>query len=981
MMDLEGDLTDSSVDEEYSQIKYVKARVAKGDFSSEEEEAVLSLLRGKKQFKKRGVPTVKQEEEEESAEECGLISHDGNDCEGEVAGVGELHSTHWGKLQQGRAGALPEVVNNEGEEKKKKEGQNIAGALTEGVNKEEKEEQDIAGALPEVVNKEEEEEEEEEQGAGGSLSEVVNYEELRAELLRSAHRLQRLGTKRAKGIDRKSLRLQVEVVRTLKTPPAVHKTCLTKLARKQNELKLVQKQIKQIEEDMEKELVLTEKDWEAARSYLLGAKVPAKHRDAQVHGKRRQRPCPVVGCAGRALNINRHLSQCHQHLTVADRKQLILKVAQLKELAKHREEEEAMISPVENKNRNKKSRPHYECQQHVSDADGVKTFFEVFQDYQETYTILKDVTIDKRVRLLRTCLVGGEGETLGVKDFNKNLIVQRLIKAVGTGGIVENKARYTSASYCRMLLDSLQKCIEFMMTTCKQQYKLPTNEGNLCINRLKRHSIAYRKQERSERYSVELRKEKSLLSMSQLKIIVEGGRTTRILEKARKVLRGEVEVPQQFKAFVSLRDVLIFIMIVRSLRRSMEFTEFTLEEFSERKLLEDKEGKKKVSMFIKCHKTGYSKPCNVTLSVEESEALEAYVEKYRPLVSPCSQKRCLVFTTRVGKVTQPSTSECCKKLTISSILKITNRVARHCGINERMGTRRIRRSQITAVLDAHDDPAIRNALAIQASHSVTTAERYYDFSDHTKKGQLMYKTLESVMVGQKRIQEGIDNPDDIPIEASGLPETRPVDRETTVDPAPSDPTVCQRLTAEVHAVRSCVSSGSGVTVLTSTESGVTGEAPSQLVYREATMDPAAPFASSAPVSVVSCASSSTGSGVTGEAPSPASIDSNRENGVGSEIVSVASAPAIGTLQSCGRFEPSNRVKKEFYKPSHIHFRFPSLMQDVRQEAMKFPKGRNGKCSVDWVMLHQSLCLKSRRYRKITPKQLKRLYQSEKKTKH
>ncbi|KAK3894467.1 hypothetical protein Pcinc_001773 [Petrolisthes cinctipes] len=868
MMDLEGDLTDSSVDEEYSQIKYVKARVAKGDLSSEEEEAVLSLLRGKKQFKKRGVPTVKQEEEEESAEECGLISHDGNDCEGEVAGVGELHSTHWGKLQQGRAGALPEVVNNEGEEKKKKEGQNIAGALTEGVNKEEKEEQDIAGALPEVVNKEEEEEEEEEeeQGAGGSLSEVVNYEELRAELLRSAHRLQRLGTKRAKGIDRKSLRLQVEVVRTLKTPPAVHKTCLTKLARKQNELKLVQKQIKQIEEDMEKELVLTEKDWEAARSYLLGAKVPAKHRDAQVHGKRRQRPCPVVGCAGRALNINRHLSQCHQHLTVADRKQLILKVAQLKELAKHREEEEAMISPVENKNRNKKSRPHYECQQHVSDADGVKTFFEVFQDYLETYTILKDVTIDKRVRLLRTCLVGGEGETLGVKDFNKNLIVQRLIKAVGTGGIVENKAR------------------------------------------LKRHSIAYRKQERSERYSVELRKEKSLLSMSQLKIIVEGGRTTRILEKARK-------------------------------------------------------------------------PCNVTLSVEESEALEAYVEKYRPLVSPCSQKRCLVFTTRVGKVTQPSTSECCKKLTISSILKITNRVARHCGINERMGTRRIRRSQITAVLDAHDDPAIRNALAIQASHSVTTAERYYDFSDHTKKGQLMYKTLESVMVGQKRIQEGIDNPDDIPIEASGLPETRPVDRETTVDPAPSDPTVCQRLTAEVHAVRSCVSSGSGVTVLTSTESGVTGEAPSQLVYREATMDPAAPFASSAPVSVVSCASSSTGSGVTGEAPSPASIDSDRENGVGSEIVSVASAPAIGTLQSCGRFEPSNRVKKEFYKPSHIHFRFPSLMQDVRQEAMKFPKGRNGKCSVDWVMLHQSLCLKSRRYRKITPKQLKRLYQSEKKTKH
>ncbi|KAK3893084.1 hypothetical protein Pcinc_003077 [Petrolisthes cinctipes] len=90
MMDLEGDLTDSSVDEEYSQIKYVKARLAKGDLSSEEEEAVMSPLRGKKQFVKKR----EQEEEEESAEECGLISHDDNDCEGEVAGVGEPQSTH-----------------------------------------------------------------------------------------------------------------------------------------------------------------------------------------------------------------------------------------------------------------------------------------------------------------------------------------------------------------------------------------------------------------------------------------------------------------------------------------------------------------------------------------------------------------------------------------------------------------------------------------------------------------------------------------------------------------------------------------------------------------------------------------------------------------------------------------------------------------------------------------------------------------------
>ena len=171
----------------------------------------------------------------------------------------------------------------------------------------------------------------------------------------------------------------------------------------------------------------------------------------------------------------------------------------------------------------------------------------------------------------------------------------------------------------------------------------------------------------------------------------------------------------------------------------MEFTEFKLNEFHQRKLTKN-ENSEKFVIRIAQHKTAEKGPALALLTVREEKALTSFVKNYRPIVSPCTERDCFVFTNS----TAPSTGSCCSKLSFSNVAKCIRKVANASGLNEKITSRILRRSQITALWDTNSDTAWRTKVAEQSSHSVETARRYYTYVDAVKPAMEVPRTLETL---------------------------------------------------------------------------------------------------------------------------------------------------------------------------------------------------------------------------------------------
>ena len=85
---------------------------------------------------------------------------------------------------------------------------------------------------------------------------------------------------------------------------------------------------------------------------------------------------------------------------------------------------------------------------------------------------------------------------------------------------------------------------------------------------------------------------------------------------------------------------------------------------------------------------------------------------------------------------------------MSNISKLVAETARKCDLADKINSRILRRSQITALWEKCDDPACRLKVATQSGHSIDTARRYYEYSDKVKQGREVVRELESLRKDQ-----------------------------------------------------------------------------------------------------------------------------------------------------------------------------------------------------------------------------------------
>ena len=133
-------------------------------------------------------------------------------------------------------------------------------------------------------------------------------------------------------------------------------------------------------------------------------------------------------------------------------------------------------------------------------------------------------------------------------------------------------------------------------------------------------------------------------------------------------------------------------LLVRSPRRALEFTEFTLEEWKSRRI---QEGEATV-VKVKIHKTMAYGSAEFVLDHTEERALQAYIEYGWPTLTRCTSEARPVFTS-----TKPGAGKTCYvKLHLANVTAIISKIAIKAGVTSRkVNTRMLRSSSISEGLE------------------------------------------------------------------------------------------------------------------------------------------------------------------------------------------------------------------------------------------------------------------------------------------
>ena len=517
--------------------------------------------------------------------------------------------------------------------------------------------------------------------------------------------------------------------------------------------------------------------------------------------KRQQHKCPIKNCAGRAVNIKRHFAHCHKHMTKEDVKNTLKVYDEMKKVAMivetngkpkeksnlkkgntyHRQcsicDKEVkrldvhLVNTHLLKRRSKKYRDilntsHRFCPEKedeevsiegaagpitVTVDDRKKNFLIDFELYLDKYTVLKNVTALKNVHIVSNFITEcqeDEGPLTGQK------MCDWVDKSVSPEGYFTRKGNVYSASYMRKIVIALKNVLEFMHKYT-DQYHIGIEEYKNTGKILKAISVKWRKAEYRETYERRERKSRENISLKSIRKLIQSNYIQEVLDRAVQCLTNSSKLPVLVSQFIELRNVLITVLIVGSIRRVMEFTEFNLSEFHQRKLTKSEKSEKFV-IRIAQHKTAEKGPALALLTAREEQALTSFVKNYRPIVSQCTESNCFVFTNSNA----PSIGSCCSKLSFSNVAKCIRKVANDSGFNQKITSRILRRSQITALWDTNTDTAWRAKVAEQSSHSVETARRYYAYVDGVKPAMEVLHTLDSLRDTQDNSEKesDIDNP-------------------------------------------------------------------------------------------------------------------------------------------------------------------------------------------------------------------------------
>ncbi len=143
--------------------------------------------------------------------------------------------------------------------------------------------------------------------------------------------------------------------------------------------------------------------------------------------------------------------------------------------------------------------------------------------------------------------------------------------------------------------------------------------------------------EKNHAFKARHKKEQENVNLEVVESILKAPHITTTLQNAVKSLDDSSCQLSSLLEFTNLRDVLILVLMIKLLKRAIEFAEFTLLEYSEMQQQTDYY----YLVRIASHKTAQQR--RTLFLCEEAKALEAYVKYFRPLTSACSSSSCFVF--------------------------------------------------------------------------------------------------------------------------------------------------------------------------------------------------------------------------------------------------------------------------------------------------------------------------------------------------
>lgn len=626
------------------------------------------------------------------------------------------------------------------------------------------------------------------------------------------------------------------------------------------------------------------KDEQAARLQAhLGEHRPRpRKRDAV---SRVQRLCPLAGCGGRCINIRRHLSQCHKHLNKSDIDTLIEKYSSLQKVVQSKMPKKPPVKDSSSKQKSSKKYPSRQCsvcdkrvkrldihveKKHsvkrrtntfrdimrqslvlyqgtdeietvevasgkstISLTDGIKSFLNHFEKYLRLCTTHTDSTTRAQRRMVNNVLTHMvQNEVL--TTLSGSAICKLLVKIDDTEplGFLPSKREMFSVGYKRKIVDACRRAVACLEWSDDELYHVEKDEARAADKRLLIITMKYQKEEIIEKGQTRRKKELENVTMEVIDKILKSDYIKNASDNAKKCLTNPEVRPLALSDFTKLRDVLILTLMIKSVRRPMEFAEFTLGEYLEMEERRTKgpEPENYYVIRVARHKTAHQGPSLLYLEESDKKVLDAYILFYRPVVTSCMAPSCLVFPNRI----QMTEARCCSKITFSNLSRIVNKTAikstSHCKITSRI----LRRSQISALWEKCDDPAWRQKVAEQCCHSLATATRYYDYSSKVEPGKLVVATLRQMRDGHRNddahtVLEGVpgvqhkntlsndlDDPESVCPASREVGEQEPGDKEyflrPTTPPQRRGETLDQQ---DVESVLSYSSSGEDVSILSS----------------------------------------------------------------------------------------------------------------------------------------------------------------------
>lgn len=366
-------------------------------------------------------------------------------------------------------------------------------------------------------------------------------------------------------------------------------------------------------------------------SEMIGKQKARKRKDSTV---RFQKSCPITGCIGRAVNMNRHFAQCHSYLSRGDRNSAMKKWQEQKSAKGNSEEYQTCPPKIKCEKKmcalcdkavkridthlirvHKFRRTSLEfrlafqlCAPQflpkevgtsvkvqsgkidISITDPLKHFLDCFLKYLDTHTPMCHASAVANCRMVKSLLTFEDAD-VPLNNLNGTEVVRRFKQAasVEPQSFFAFKSAVYSKGYLVKIAKACSFAVEYMSKTELPEHNISETEKNSSMNVLEVVSARYRKGIKGEILQHRTQKARENLPLDVIKSILDSKYMQDIIQNAASCLSDASLRPTTVSDFTMIRDVLITTLAITSMKRLQEFSEFRLSEFLEREALKNKD--------------------------------------------------------------------------------------------------------------------------------------------------------------------------------------------------------------------------------------------------------------------------------------------------------------------------------------------------------------------------------------------------------